>query len=141
MELAEFWQELKRQLSGDALTEESLTEEELSEVEKLKAEKYSTWEWNFGRSPKYDLTNKRRFAGGTLEVGAHVENGTLTEIAFYGDFMSMAPLQPLTEAIKGCRFRREDMAEILKRFSIREMFGTITAEEILDTVFYAGDGA
>ena len=139
MELSEFWQQLKIQFSGDAITVESLTAEERTEVEKLKAEKYSTWEWNFGRSPKYDLVNKRRFSGGSLEVGAHVESGIITEIAFHGDFMSMESLEPLTEALKGCPFRREDMAAVLEKFSLKEMFGTITEQEILDTVFYAGD--
>ncbi len=139
MELDEFWAELKRQLSGDDMMTDKLTAEEETEVNRLRDEKYSTWEWNFGRSPKYDLTNKRRFDGGTLEVGAHVESGKITEIAFYGDFMAMASLLPLTEALKGCPFRRGDMEEILGRFSLKEMFGTITAGEILDTVFYAGD--
>lgn len=139
MELAEFWQELKRQLSGDLLVTAELTEQEAAEVKKLHDEKYSTWEWNFGRSPKYDMTNKKRFSGGTLEVGAHVEGGKITEIAFYGDFMAMDSLHPLTEALKGCQFKREDMAEVLKRFPLREMFGTITADEILETIFYAGD--
>jgi len=140
MELAEFWRELKRQLSGDELVTDKLTDQEEAEVQRLKKEKYSTWEWNFGRSPKYDLTNKRRFNGGTLEVGVHVEGGKITDIAFYGDFMAMDSLLPLTEELKGCPFRREDAAKVLNRFSLKEMFGSITAEEILDTLFYAGDG-
>jgi lipoate-protein ligase A len=139
MELVEFWKEIKRQLSGDRLIEEKLSIEELAEVEKLKSEKYSTWEWNFGRSPKYGLSNKRRFDGGTLEVDVHVEEGKIADIAFYGDFMAMGSLLPLAEELKGCRFIREDMREILSRFSLKEMFGGITADEILDTVFYAGD--
>ena len=118
---------------------ESLTEEELLEVRKLKETKYDTWEWNFGRSPKFDLTNKCRFDGGSLEVGLCVEHGAIQNVVFYGDFLAVTSLQPLTEALEGCPFREEETAKVLERFPLREMFGGITETEILSAMFHAGD--
>ena len=60
MDLPAFWSYLKEALAGDGLMPDSLTREELAAVEKLRQEKYATWEWTFGRSPKYSMTNRRR---------------------------------------------------------------------------------
>ena len=139
MTLPAFWAYLKETLSGSGIQEDALTAEELAEAEVLCREKYATWEWNFGRSPKFDVTNKRRFEGGGLETGVCVEEGRIVQIVFYGDFLSVTSLESLTKALEGCPFRREDVAAVLGRFAVGEMFGTITAEEVLDTLFYAGD--
>ena len=104
-------------------------------MEKLKTEKYDTWEWNYGRSPKYNVHNKRRYEAGGVEFQADVAGGVIQEIAFYGDFLSVCSLEPLTEALKGCTFRKEDVAAVLDRFDLRSMFGGITKEELLDLMF------
>jgi lipoate-protein ligase A len=139
MDLGTFWSYLKTALAGSGLCEEQLSDWELEEVDKLRREKYATWEWNFGRSPRFDLSERRRFEGGTLEVSLHVEGGHITDIAFFGDFLSRSPLEELEQALKGCAFRREDVQIVLERFPMRELFGTITQQEVLDTVFFAGD--
>lgn len=139
MDLPAFWAYLKTALAGSGLYEAQLTEQELSEVETLRREKYATWEWNFGRSPRFDLTNKHRFSGGSLEVSLHAERGCITDIAFLGDFLSLSPLEELEQALRGCAFRREDVQAVLERFPMRELFGAVTEKEVLDTIFFAGD--
>ena len=66
-----------------------------------------------------------------------MEKGCIANIVFYGDFLSVCPLDELTEALKGCAFRREDVAAVLDRFSLAELFGGIQKDEILDTIFRA----
>jgi lipoate-protein ligase A len=68
-----------------------------------------------------------------------VEQGLITSIGFYGDFLAISSLRPLTLALEGCPFRREAVASVLERFPLEELFGTITEDEVLDTIFYAGD--
>ncbi len=136
MEIGAFWEYLKEVLSGDGMTAGRLTAEELSAVEELKRTKYDTWEWNYGRSPQYDLTNRRRFEGGGLEVRVQVKEGRITGIVFYGDFLSVSPLDSLTAALEGCAFRREAVAEVLDRFPVEELFGAVTRDEVLETMFY-----
>lgn len=139
MDLAAFWDYLKGALAAGGFAAGSLTAEELEAVRALKETKYDTWEWNFGRSPKFDMANKRRFSGGTLEVGLRVEKGAITEAAFYGDFLSLTSLEPLTAALVGCPFREAEVSAVLDRFPLGELFGTITRAEVLETMFHAGD--
>ena len=139
MELPAFWDYLKTTLAGSGFQQDTLSEAELETVEQLKRTKYDTWEWNFGRSPKFDLVNKRRFEGGGLETGVHVEQGIIQEIRFFGDFLAVSPIQPLEDALKGCPFRREAVGAVLDQFPLGELFGGITREEVLDTLFRAAD--
>ena len=136
MDLPAFWEYLKTALAGDGLVTGALSAEELERVNDLKRSKYDTWEWTFGRSPKYDMANKRYWDGGCLEVHVAVEKGLLTDIAFYGDFLSRCPLDELTAALRGCAFRREDVAAVLERYPLQEFFGGITEDEILETMFH-----
>ena len=135
MDLPAFWEYLKKFFAGNGIVNDSLSAEELAAVEKLKTEKYDTWEWNYGRSPKYNVHNKRRYEAGGVEFQAEVSGGVIQEIAFYGDFLSVCSLEPLTEALKGCAFRKEDVAAVLDRVDLRSMFGGITKEELLDLMF------
>ena len=79
------------------------------------------------------------FHGGGLEVGLHVESGRITDVAFFGDFLAVSPLDDLKEALRGCVFRRAEVQAVLEGFPMRELFGGITETEVLDTIFYAGD--
>ncbi|MGA1864916.1 MAG: lipoate protein ligase C-terminal domain-containing protein, partial [bacterium] len=42
-------------------------------------EKYSSWDWNFGHSPKYSLTNELKYPGGNVEFNLNVEKGIIKE--------------------------------------------------------------
>lgn len=139
MDLPAFWDYLKKALAGSGLVQGSLSSEELARVEELKRTKYDTWEWNFGRSPRYNMTNKRKWDGGILEPRLEVEKGFITNAVFYGDFLAVCPMDELTAALRGCAFRREDVAAVLDRFPLREYFGSITRDEILDTLFYVDE--
>ena len=140
MDLQSFWAYLKGALAEGGFAAGELTEAELAEVRRLKESKYDTWEWNFGRSPRFDFTNKRRFDGGTLEVGLEVgKGGVIQSAVFYGDFLSLTSLEPLAAALVGCPFRAETVRQVLERFPLREMFGTLEEDQILETMFHAGD--
>ena len=110
---------------------------ELNRIRNLKREKYDTWEWNYGKSPKYDMTNRRRWSGGGLEVRAQIEEGRICALVFYGDFLAMRPLEDITSALEGCLMRREDVAAVLDGFPLNEYFGGISRQELLDTIFSA----
>ena len=135
MTLPEFWTYLKTALAGGGLTMERLSPGELAAVETLKREKYDTWEWNFGRSPKYDMRNKRYWDGGMLEAAAAVEKGRITSLHFWGDFLAVDSMEPVLQELRECRFEREQVRDVLRRFPLTRYFGAITEEEILETLF------
>lgn len=135
MELPAFWAYLKDALSGGGLTPGALSAGELAEVDRLKREKYDTWEWNYGRSPKFDVRCKRYWDGGCLEANVSIANGVITDVRFFGDFLSVCGLEELVERLKGVAFRPEDVGAVLNDSPVGELFGGITADEVTATIF------
>lgn len=135
MELPAFWAYLKDALSGGGLTSGALSAGELAEVDRLKREKYDTWEWNYGRSPKFDVRCKRYWDGGCLEANVSIANGVITDVRFFGDFLSVCGLEELVERLKGVTFRPEDVRAVLNDSPVGELFGGITADEVTATIF------
>jgi len=137
MDLPTFWTHLKAALLHDHATPGALSAEDLSAVKELQQSKYNSWDWNFGRSPKYAFSNKQKWPGGILEVRLAVESGHIADIAFYGDFLSTLPLDAVEGALKGCRLHPDDVKAVLDRFPMSHHFGGITRDEVLETIFRA----
>lgn len=136
MTLPAFWSYLKSALAGTAgMVQGQLAAEEFAQIEETKRLKYDTYAWTFGRSFPYSVTNRRRWAGGSLKVCIAVEEGKIAHIDFFGDFLALRPLEQVTEALCGCLFRRDSVACILARVPIADYFGGISPDEVLDTMF------
>ena len=136
MTLLEFWDCLKTGLAREGLVPATVSAEDLREILRLKETKYGTWEWNYGRSPRFDFTGRRHWPGGDLEVQAAVSRGRITEIRFPGDYMALTANTPLTDALRGCTFERDAVSEILNQFPLDLFFGSISREQILETMFH-----
>ncbi len=135
MTIEAFRKLIRERLTENSFSPTNLEPEELTAIEALADNKYRTFEWNWGVSPAANFQNKRRFDGGTLEIRADIRRGRIRSIRFYGDYLALASQDELCEALIGCRFDRGAALEVLERFDIPLIFGAVTADEILDTLF------
>ena len=62
----------------------NLSEQEVSDIEKLKKEKYSTWEWVYGCSPKYQYNNTLSAPPKTISFSLWVEKGRIVSSEWNG---------------------------------------------------------
>lgn len=134
MTMSVFWDYLRESLTKEGMTREELSAEELAAVASLQLKKYDTWEWNYGHSPAYTMTNSRHFDEGFLSVYLSVKEGTVERISFAGDFLSRKELTEVCDALQGCEMREESLRAVLKNFSMTDYFGGITREEVCDTI-------
>lgn len=134
MDLPAFWAYLKTALARDGIVPTSLSSDELAQVRTLKAKKYDTWEWNFGKSPKYQTCLRRRWDAGLLEIHLTVAQGILSQIQILGDFLSLTDLAPLETSLTGCACKEDAISAVLDRFDLRECLGGITRDEFLKTI-------
>ena len=67
-------------------------------------DKYGNPAWNRGREGHYTISSRRRWSGGSVEFCAAVDGGVMTDAAFFGDFLSVRPLDGLVQALRGCPF-------------------------------------
>ncbi|MDR2179210.1 MAG: lipoate--protein ligase [Synergistaceae bacterium] len=110
--VAEFQERLQRGIQG--LTPLTLERDALEEVEKLEKEKYSTWEWNYGASPRFTERKRRRFPWGGAEAFLVVEEGTVVECSFRGDYFGSGDYAPLLSCIVGCPYTKEGIVRALQ---------------------------
>ncbi len=112
-----------------------LTEEEWKGVHDLREEKYGNWNWNFGRSPKFNIQRDRRFPVGEIDLRLFVEGGHIKEISIFGDFFGKEPVAELQDKLTGVRYDKRDLSEALADVDVKMYFGDITKEDFLDLLY------
>lgn len=130
-----------RQLLLNGLFEESepfetyrLTPEQWEGVHQLKNEKYDTWEWNYGKSPKFNIQRTRRFPIGEIDLRLFVEKGQIAEFKIFGDFFGKEPVAALESLLQGVRYERDKIVELLKDLDIKEYFGNIELSDFVELI-------
>lgn len=112
-----------------------LTPEEWKAVNALKEEKYDSWDWNYGRSPKFNVQYVKRFPVGEIDVRIFVEKGYLTELKIFGDFFGKEPLENLENILIGVKYDKEEISKKLTGVKIEEYFGNILKSEFIDLLY------
>lgn len=135
MTLKEFWDRLLNELTKDGAVRCALSQSELMQIASDAEKKYRSWDWTYGKSPDYSFRNRARYPGGLLEVSLLVKKGIVVQAAFTGDFMAVQDTAPAVAALIGVRLRREDIAAALSSVDIAGIFGGISLQEILATIF------
>ncbi|WP_213950682.1 lipoate--protein ligase [Tepidanaerobacter syntrophicus] len=123
------------EVEGSELNEYILTPEDMKNITKLRDEKYATWEWNFGNAPEFDLVRSHRFDGGEIQVRMNVRDGIITDIKFFGDFMSVRDISEVEKQLKGQKFKNDAIKAALSKLNLKDYFGLISLEEIA-SLFY-----
>ncbi|WP_271393598.1 lipoate--protein ligase [Aequorivita sinensis] len=112
-----------------------LTADEWKAVHQLKEEKYDTWDWNYGKSPKFNIQRNKRFAIGEIDLRIFVDKGLIKEFKVYGDFFGKEPVATLENLLLETRYEKENITEILKDVNLKEYFGDIDEQEFIDLVY------
>lgn len=133
--IAEFKQQLEKTLSRDyASAEIKLTEEDIAKIHELATEKFCTWQWNYGESPVFTVSNQRRFSGGKVEALLEVEEGIIRGCRLLGDYLGIADVEPVEQLITGTRYDRASIRRVLKALPLRQYFGSIELEELVEVL-------
>lgn len=112
-----------------------LTQAEIAQIEQLRDEKYSTWDWNFGTSPRYSYSKLIRTTGGNLEIHLQIEKGTIEAVRIYGDFFALKDVKELEQKLLHLPHERKSLYEFLQDLQVETYLLNISAEEFLEVMF------
>ena len=112
-----------------------LTDDEWKAVHDLRDEKYGNWDWNFGRSPDFNIQRSKRFPVGEIDLRLDVEKGHIKNLKIYGDFFGREPVDEIEEMLKDVRYEPSDIEIALNGIEIQEYFGDVEKAEFLDLVY------
>ncbi len=123
------------QYHNEEMEEYVLSQQELDGIQKLYEEKYSTWEWNYGESPDFGWKNYKRFPSGSVEVRLEIKNGVINDAKIFGDFFGTKDVEDLVEILKGVRYDKDNVKELLANIKISDYFSNMADSEFIELLF------
>lgn len=112
-----------------------LTEEDWAEIEKISNKRYKKWEWNYGRSPAYNVQVSHKFPSGLVDIRLDVKRGIIKQCKIYGDFFGVGNIEDVERALEGVRHERKAVEEALFSLDIEHYLGKITREELVNLLY------
>ncbi len=112
-----------------------LTEEDWKKINEISKERYQNWDWNYGKSPKFNLQHSNRFPVGQIDVRLEVKKGQVEQCKIFGDFFGVGNVEEIEEKLTGIRYERQEVAKALDDVDIKHYFGNVTKEEFIDLVY------
>ncbi len=112
-----------------------LTEEDWEKIHQLSKERYQTWDWNYGKSPAFNVQHAHRFPGGRIDLRLNVVKGIIEDCRIYGDFFGLGEISDIEQALIGVKYNRAEVAEALTMMEGNKYLGTVEKDEFLDVIF------
>jgi lipoate-protein ligase A len=110
-----------------------LSEQDWDNVRKLADERYRSWDWNYGRSPAFNVRQTKRIEGaGTFDVRLQVEEGVIAGATIFGDFFGRGDSDELAEKFVGVRYDAASLNRLLDGIDLAYYCGPVTKEQWLE---------
>lgn len=112
-----------------------LTNEDWEKIHKISEERYQKWDWNYGKSPKFNLQASRRFPVGSIDIRLEVNKGNIENCKIYGDFFGVGDVAELEKKLIGVRYEKEAVSSVLEGIDVQHYFGNVTKDDVLQLIF------
>ncbi|MFP5105449.1 lipoate--protein ligase [Neobacillus sp. C211] len=119
----------------DEIPEYILTDEDWERIYQLSKERYRNWEWNYGKSPKFNLQHSHRFPVGSIDVRLEVNKGVIENCKIYGDFFGVGEVSEIEEKLIGTRYGKNEIDKALADIDTTHYFGNVTKDEFLNLLY------
>lgn len=112
-----------------------LTEADWEKIRAISAKRYNNWDWNYGKSPKFNLERTKRFPVGGIDVRLDVVKSIIADVKIFGDFFGVGDVTEIESKLRGVNYERSAVEKALSDVDIKHYFGNITKEDFLDLVY------
>lgn len=134
MDLKDAIMQYVKSTNANALNYE-LTDNDKTNIQRLVDEKYSTWEWNFGSSPRYTFQKAIKTKGGMIELYLLLDKGCIKDIKIYGDFFALKDIRELEQRLTGVQHNKEQLAAVIAEVGLSDYIRQVEEEEFLQLFF------
>ncbi|MFO8069056.1 MAG: lipoate--protein ligase [Alkalibacterium sp.] len=121
--------------SKENIKEYVLTDEDWEKIEVFAKRYTANWDWNYGKSPEFDMERSERLSVGTVEVKMNVRKGNIEDIRIYGDFFGLGEIEDVENKFKGIPYTRKAIKETFDNIDKNKYFGNVDTDELVD-LFY-----
>lgn len=103
----------------------------LQAVDQLNQAVYSNWDWVYGKSPVSKIQHRQHFDQGTVDFRLEINDGRITDLQIYGDFLGQGDVNEFAEQLRGARYQENELADALSRIDTEYYFGKIDPADLL----------
>ena len=138
MTIEQFRQEILNSIFGgeENIKFRELTEKDWENIHELSRKRYGNWDWNYGKSPKFNMQHSHRFPVGSIDVRLQVDKGIIKDVVIFGDFFGVGEVEVISEKLKGVQYNRESISrKPVSDLDISTYLGGITKEEFLQLIY------
>ena len=111
-----------------------LSELEDASVRHLANHKYRRWEWNYVKSPQYDLRRQARYSWGQIDIRLELKQGRIILCKIYGDFFTGRDIGSLEKALQGIIFDRDEVVQRLDSLELHEYVPDMDVQQWLELI-------
>ena len=102
---------------------------DIAQAEALAREKYSSRQWNYGMSPKYNYRRTAKYSCGIVDLRLDVKGGIIEKAAISGDFFGIRDISGLEALLAGIWHEKTAVAAAISSVKIDDYISGITREE------------
>jgi lipoate-protein ligase A len=136
MELAEFekafFSFMLNRTKGKIMT---LSAKESNKIENLATSKYRTWDWIFGWSPDYQLTNNFHYQETDCRIFVNVHRGIIKDCLLDSEKISPDDLRSLISLLENCRHDADNIRKAVKAWNHPAISEEKVVEEMVWSFF------
>jgi len=127
---------LLRGIFGDGpIPTMALSPADWSQIEEIAATRYQLWNWNYGRSPQFNVQKSARLNIGKVDARIDVEEGHIRAIRLFGDFSGQESVSALEARLVGVPYDREQLLVALEDVDLNAYFGRMDAATFIDLIY------
>lgn len=112
-----------------------LTKEDWEKIHELSKQRYQNWDWNYGKSPKFNAHKSHRFPIGQIDIRLDVVKGKIENCKIFGDFFGVGDVKDIEEALIGLHYEKGEIEQAFTSIDVAYYFGNITKEEIISLIY------
>ncbi|WP_099157310.1 lipoate--protein ligase [Virgibacillus ndiopensis] len=112
-----------------------LTEKDWENVHKISKERYQNWDWNYGKSPSFNIQESHKFPAGLVDVRLDVKKGVIENCKIYGDFFGVGEVSVIEDRLTGVRHERKAIEEALADVDVPHYLGKISKEDFINLLY------
>ena len=137
MTIEEFRMEILNSIFGgeENIQYYELTEEDWKKIHEISEERYQRWEWNYGKSPRFNIQKTNRFPSGGIDIRMEVNKGIIEEIKIFGDFFGVGDVADIEKLLVGVKYDRTSIDDALKSIDTTHYFGAVSKEDFLKLIY------
>ncbi|MFD1850027.1 lipoate--protein ligase [Oceanobacillus bengalensis] len=112
-----------------------LTDEDWEKINEISKNRYQKWEWNYGKSPSYNVGESHKFPAGLVDIRLDVQKGVIENCKIFGDFFGIGDVKELEAKLIGIRHERQAIEDALIDFDVPHYLGKISKEDFIGLLY------